>query len=113
MVKRYEFTCHDSDPDAVIINHGRYVLYSDYAELAAENERLKIEIGECKLVIEQQDRDAEAAASRIATLKAENEQLHAQLVKATDPAYLEEKLRQIGITDEIAERALEDGGRHD
>lgn len=50
---------------------GDYVLYSDYAKLAAENERLR-----------------------------------EQITKATDPTYLEEKLRQIGITDEIAERAL-------
>lgn len=46
MVERYEFTCHDSDPDAVNVNHGRYVRYADYAELEAENERQSSDIAE-------------------------------------------------------------------
>lgn len=48
--------------------------------------------------------------ARIAELAAENERLTAQIVKATDPVYLEEKLRQIGITDDMADEALASTG---
>lgn len=67
MVERYEFTCHDSDPDAVNVNHGRYVRYADYAELEAKVERLtkernywKVEAEGERAKVEYRDRKAEA-----------------------------------------------------
>lgn len=44
-------------------------------------------------------------------LRTEVERLRAQIIKVTDPVYLEEKLRQIGITDAMADVALQEMGR--
>ncbi|EXL09733.1 hypothetical protein [Aquamicrobium defluvii] len=43
MVERFEFTCHDSDPDIVSVNHGRWVSFSDYEALRSELEQARRE----------------------------------------------------------------------
>lgn len=75
MVERYEFTCPDCDPDAIAVNHGRYVRHSDYARL---QEQLEVVTRESDHWIAENRRNLQAgqdAAYKLEAAEAERDRL--------------------------------------
>lgn len=79
-------------------------------EAAARLEAFERENAELRDRVHYAEGTADTNIQRAEAAERRNAELEAQLAKATDPAYLEEKLRQIGITDDIARAALAGSG---